>query len=125
MLLSIVLLLATAGPIQQTETVAIASTPPASSSQPRTLLTDPGPNKFVIGPRGNRRLPDEGIVIPKNPRRNTSCMSITAYVFSDGENPKLQYVTDCPNLDVPLQQERARHKSPDNEQQPDLKRTKN
>lgn len=121
MLLPIVLLLATAGPIQQTETVA---TQPASSSQPRTLLTDPGPNKFVIGPHGNRRLPDEGIVIPKNSTRNTSCMSITAYVFSDGENPKLQYVTDCPNLDVPLQTQRARHK-PDNEEQPDLKRTKN
>ena len=126
MLLPIVLLLATAGPIQQTDNVAAASTQSASSSQPRTLLTNPRPNRFVIGPRGSRKLPDEGIIIPRHPRRNNNgCLSITAYVFSDGENPELQYVTDCPNLDVPYQTQRAQHKLPDNDPQPDLKRTEN
>jgi len=126
MLLPIVLLLASAGPIQQTDSVAADHTQPASSSQPRTLLTITGPNTFVIQRRGNRELPDKGIIIDnQSPKRNNGCLSITAYVFSDGENPELQYVTHCPNLDVPYQTKRARHNLPQNEQQPDLQRTKN
>jgi hypothetical protein len=125
MLLPIVLLLASAGSIQPTESIATRNPQQsASSERPRTLLTDPGANRFVIGPRRNRQSPDEGIIIPASPRRNTGCLSITAYVFSDGESPELQYVTHCPNLDVPYQTQRARHNLPNNEQQPDLKRTK-
>lgn len=150
MLLPIVLLLASAGPIQQADKVAAASMEQSStSSQPLTLVPDPGPRKFVIGPSGNRRMlaepirlpdsgpnsfvhkprpgnqrPDTGIIVPKSSRYGNGCMSITAYVFSDGENPELQYVTHCPNLDIPNQTERARGRLPETEQQPDLKRTK-
>lgn len=150
MLFPIVLLLASSGPIQQANSVAAASMQQsATSSQPLTLVPDSLPRTFVIGPSGNRRmsaepirlsdpgpnsfahkprpgnrLPDTGMIVPKSPRYGNSCMSITAYVFSDGESPELQYVTHCPNLDVPNQTERARDRLPETEQQPDLKRTK-
>jgi len=124
MLLPIVLLLASAGPIQQADSIATANAQQSASSKQTQRLTNPGPNRFVIGPRGNGQ-PDEGIIIPRNARRNTGCLSITAYIFSDGETPELQYVTHCPNLDVPYQTERARHNLPNHQQQPDLRRTKN
>lgn len=153
MLLPIVLLLASSGPIQQAANVAAASIEQsATSSQPLTLVPDPGPRKFVIGPSGNRRMlaepirmpdpgpnsfvhkprpgnrrPDTGIIVPRptcDEHHPCVCASITAYVFSDGENPQFQYVTYCPNRDVPNQMERARDRLPETEQQPDLKRTK-
>lgn len=156
MLLPIVLLLASAGPIQQADNFAAASMEQsATSSQPRTLLPDPGPNKFVLGPPGIRRMPDEQITVrlpdpgpnrfvhkprPGNQRPDTGiivpraacdeqhvcpCASIKAYVFSDGENPQFQYVSYCPNRDVPNEIERARHRPSEGDQQPALKRTKN
>ena len=131
MLLPIVLLLASAAPAQQSTDVVVPTEQSAISQQNRGAISNPGPNRFVH-PGANARKPlfDEGIIPPKNPciadgTCKTGCMSITAYVFSDGENPQLQYVTHCPNLDVPNQTERARHRLPENEQQPDLKRTKN
>ena len=123
MLLPLVLLLASAGPMQQTDNVVVPSIEQsATTSQPRTLLGNPGPNTFLHRRRGNRFMPDKGIIIPA---RANGCLSITAYVFSDGENPKLKYVTDCPNLEVPYQTKRAHGDVPEKERQPRLRRTTN
>ena len=130
MLLPIVLFLATAAPAQQPTSVAVPAERSAISEQNRGAISDPGPNTFLGSKR--RRSPshiDEGIIVPKNRciadgTCQTGCLSITAYVFSDGENPKLQYVTHCPNLDVPYQTRRAQHDETNSEQQPALKRTK-
>jgi hypothetical protein len=128
MLLPIVLLLATAGPIQQINNAVVASAEQSSKSQPRTFLTDPGPNRFVIRRPGAGNEFDKGIIHPEHPcvreeGCRTGCLSITAYVFSDGETPTLKYVTDCPNLDVPLQNKRAQGKGMGNDHQPTLTRT--
>jgi hypothetical protein len=128
MLLPIVLLLATAGPIQQVGNAAAASAEQSSKSQPRRFLTDPGSNTFVRGKHNDGQLPDEGMIIGPHPcvsgeECRADCLSITAYVFSDGENPQLKYVTDCPNLDVPLQNKRAQGKGMGKQHQPTLKRT--
>ena len=129
MLLPIVLLLASAAPAQQATDVA-AATQRSSTEQNRGAISNPGPNSFFVHPEPNARKPqiDEGIIHPKHPcvadgTCKTGCLSITAYVFSDGENPELQYVTHCPNLDVPYQTKRAHHDETDTEQQPALKTT--
>jgi hypothetical protein len=108
LLLPIVLLLASAGSAQQAADVA-------------------APAQQI--PHGKPLL-DKGMILPNNSciangTCKTGCLSITAYVFSDGENPKLQYVTHCPNLDVPYQNKRAHHHVPDTEKQPALRDTKN
>jgi hypothetical protein len=124
MLLPIVLLLATAGPVQQAN---VAASVEQSTHQPQTIITDPGPNSFLRGKPGAENRFDKGILLPttcvaEEGCRN-GCLSITAYVFSDGENPQLKYVTDCANLDVPLQNKRAQGKGMGNDHQPTLKRT--
>ena len=137
MLLPIVLLLAAAAPTQQAADVVPAAQQFSITEQNHGAI-EPGPNRFVNpGPMGsvrrfrsNRISPDNGMIIAPNPCLGDGacqavCAHITAYVFSDGENPELQYVTDCPNLDAPNQTERARRNLPKNQQQPDLKRTKN
>lgn len=146
MLLPIVLLLASPGPIQQAEALpqkaaAVEQSGAVERNQTikrqgtnRFVIKHPGPNRFV-NPQQNGRLPgtplfDKGIVVGRNPcladgTCQPVCAEITAYVFSDGENPHFKYVTDCPNLDVPYRTERARHNVPQTEQQPDLRRTKN
>ena len=128
MLLPIVLFLASAGPAQQATDVAAAPQRPSIIGQNRGLISHPGPNRFrhAKPPRGNSG--DDGIFVPQNPcvadgTCQTGCLSITAYVFSDGENPELQYVTHCPNLDVPYQTKRAQHDKSNAEHEPDLKRT--
>ena len=131
MLLPIVLFLASAAPAQQSTDIAVPVEQSAISQQNRDAISNPGPNTFLGSKR--RRSPrhlDEGIIVPKNRcladgTCQTGCLSITAYVFSDGENPELQYVTHCPNLDVPYQTKRAQHDEPNTEQQPTLKRTRN
>ena len=125
MLLPIVLLLATAGPVQQATNGAASAE--QSSHQARTVITDPGPNSFLRGKPGAENRFDKGIILPTTcvaaEGCRTGCLSITAYVFSDGENPQLKYVTDCPNLDVPLQNKRAQGKGMGKENQPTVKRT--
>jgi hypothetical protein len=147
LLLPIVLLLASAGPTQQAINVAPSTrqfslteenptrqfslTNRHPLTNPRTYrIVSPGPQGFVIRKWRNGTSPDSRMII--EPKRcssdeecKTACMSMTAFVFSDGENPQLQYVTDCPNLDVPYRTERANHDGPDTEHQPALKRTKN
>jgi hypothetical protein len=134
MLLPIVLLLATANPTQQANKAT--ALPQNAAVEPSALVeqtatSNPGQNRFV-NPGQARRLPrtplyDKGIIVPKNPcladhTCETGCLSITAYVFSDGETPELKYVTDCPNLDAPYQSKRAHHDVPPSEQHPVLKR---
>ena len=126
MLLPIVLLLASAGAVQQADNVSSAST--EQFSTPHQTISDSGSTGFVHKRDRNRHMLDEGIIHRKEPclaqhECQTGCLSITAYVFSDGENPELKYVTDCPNLDVPYENKRARKKGADNDQQPTLKRT--
>jgi hypothetical protein len=128
MLLPIVLLLASAAPAQQTD-VAVPAEQTAISEQNHGAISNPEPNTFLRGKPRHRNSGDEGIIVQKNPciadgTCKTGCLSITAYVFSDGENPQLKYVTDCPNLDVPFQTKRAQHHETNTEQQPALKRTK-
>jgi len=121
MLLPIVLLLASAGPIRLADQVAATQMEnSATTKQARTLLPNSGPNTFVHERRGERVMPDQGIIIPAN---GNGCMSITAYVFSDGENPELKYVTHCPNLVVPYETKRAHRNEPDSDHQPTLRRT--
>jgi len=123
MLLPIVLLLASASPVQQADHVAASPAP--QTSQARTTLQDPGPNSFVHKPLPGAQSPDRGIIAPRaacDEQHRCFCASITAYVFSDGENPQLQYITHCPNRDVPYHTERAHRKLPENEHQPELKR---
>lgn len=116
MLLPIVLLLASAGPIQQAENVP---TPKPQNSQAQTWLAPATPNRFVhkVNPEhwDTIEIPIRG--------GGPNCALITAYVFSDGENPQLQYVTHCPNLDVPYLNKRAQGKGMRNDQQPTIKRT--
>jgi hypothetical protein len=126
MLLPIVLVLASAAsaPAADTATAKL----PSASNHNQVLNDGNNEHGFVIKPRRNQPGPDEGIIIPHRDCRsdqecNTRCLSITAYVFSDGENPQLQYVTDCPNLDVPYQTKRAHRNGTDTERQPRLKHT--
>ena len=126
MLLPIVLLLASAGAVQQTDNVASGSQEQFSTA--RQVVSHPEPNGFIRGKPHHGFSGDEGMIVRHRPCRSdqeckTACLSITAYVFSDGENPKLKYVTDCPNLDVPYQNKRAQGKGMDNDHQPTLKRT--
>jgi len=124
MLLPIVLLLASSASIQPLDP-PVARRPLAVDQSSNDL---DAPNGFVRRFGENAPGADEGILIPG---RNCSsrqdckkaCMSITAYVFSDGDYPQLQYVTDCPNLDVPYQTKRARRNVPYDESQPRLKHT--
>ena len=136
MLLPIVLLLASAGPIQQADKATTAPEQFTAEEQNRAVNNNQDSNRFVNpgqpGPNDRRRRMhqfDEGIIVKNACLADGTCKDvcaeITAYVFSDGENPKLQYVTDCPNLDVPYRTQRARHNLPKNQQQPDLKRRKN
>jgi hypothetical protein len=130
MLLPIVLLLASTGPTQEPTNVAVPAEQPAIREQNRGAIDDSGRNRFLPGKPRHYNSGDEGIIVQKNPcvadgTCRTGCLSLTAYVFSDGENPQLQYVTHCPNLDVPYHTERANHNVPHSAQQPDLKRTKN
>ena len=123
MLLPIVLLLASSASIQPLDP-PVARRPLAVDRSSNHL---DAPNGFVRKFGGNERS-DEGTLIPS---RNCSsqrdcqepCMSITAYVFGDGEYPRLKYVTDCPNLDVPYQTKRARRSVPDAGSEPRLKQT--
>lgn len=131
MFLPIVLLLATAGSTQQVDR-ATAVEQSSTVDRSEIIISNPGPNRFV-NPGPERRLPrtplyDKGMIVPRNPcladhTCQSGCLSITAYVFSDGENPELKYVTDCPNLDAPYQTKRAHRDTPNSEQQPALKRT--
>lgn len=117
MLLPIVLLLASAGSMPQTAN-ATAAAPHQFSTTNQDQMA---PDGFVL----RRRSPDvfdKGMIIPQ-PTHKAGCLSITAYVFSDGENPQLQYVTHCPNLDVPYLNKRAQGKGMRNDQQPTIKRT--
>jgi hypothetical protein len=115
MLLPIVLLLASAGPIQQAENVPA---PNPQTSEARTLLTPAAPNRFV------HKFPEHWDSIERPVGGGgPNCALITAYVFSDGENPQFQYVTHCPTHDVPLMNKRAKGKHLGNDQQPELKRT--
>jgi len=151
MLLPIVLLLASAGPAQQH--INAAPTPQQFSLteqnhtrqffitararhaliEPRTyrIFGKPAANRFVNPGQDQPRIPfDEGIIVPRNScladgTCKAACASITAFVFSDGENPKLQYVTHCPNLDVPYQTKRAKGDEPEREHQPSVKHTAN
>ena len=129
MLLPIVLLLASAAPAQQATDVAAATQQSSITEQNRGAISNPVPNTFLRGKPRHCNSGDEGIIVQKNPciadgTCQTGCLSITAYVFSDGENPQLKYVTDCPNLDVPYQTKRAQHHETNTEQQPALHRTK-
>ena len=125
MLLPIVLLLASSASIQPTDSI-VARRPlaPDQSQLPNHLDSS---NGFVRRFGGNQPGADQGILIPRrncSPQNcNSACMSITAYVFSDGEYPQLQYVTDCPNLDVPYQTERAHRNAPHRGSQPRLRHT--
>lgn len=105
MLLPIVLLLASAGPIQQVADVVPATQQSSITEQNRGAIAsdsnrfvNPGPMGFVRRFRGKRGSPDNGMIVTPNPcladgTCQAVCAHITAYVFSDGENPKLQYVT--------------------------------
>jgi len=42
---------------------------------------------------------------PEGAECRSRCLSIRAYVFSDGKSPKLNYVTDCPFLNLPAQKQ--------------------
>jgi hypothetical protein len=120
MLLPIVLLLASAGSMPQTANAAAASSEQFSTPhQNQTAVAKSESDGFVLRRRGPV-MPDQGIILIQSPKR---CLSITAYVFSDGENPQLQYVTDCPNLDVPYQTKRAHRNGSDSDHQPTLRRT--
>ena len=126
MLLPIVLLLASSASIQPSKPAIARQDFAADQSQLPTNLDTR--NGFVRKFGGSEPGAEDGILIPG---RNCSsrqdckkaCMSITAYVFSDGDYPQLQYVTDCPNLDVPYQTKRARRNVPYNESPPRLKHT--
>ena len=126
MLLPIVLLLASAASMQQVD--AGAATAKQISASDHTQAVDEGNSAQPFVRKRQRHTLDEGIIVRHRPCRsdqecNTGCLSITAYVFSDGENPELKYVTDCPNLDVPYQNKRAQEKGAGNDHQPTLKRT--
>ena len=126
MLLPIVLVLASAASMQAPDPGAAKRVSAPINSQ--VFGRSNNENGFVIKPRPNQPGPDEGIIIPHRNCRSdqeckTGCLSITAYVFSDGENPQLQYVTDCPNLDVPYQTKRAHRNGTDTELQPKLQHT--
>jgi hypothetical protein len=134
MLLPIVLLLAGLGSPQQADKAATTPEQSTAQEQHRTVISNPGSSRFV-NPGGDwlphgKVFVDHGIVVSEEPclpdgTCKAACASINAYVFSDGENPKLQYVTDCPNLDAPYRTKRAHDHVPDTKQRPDLKRTKN
>ena len=126
MLLPIVLLLASAASTQQVDAGAATAKQISASNHSQAVDEGNSAQPFVLK-RQRHRL-DEGIIIRHRLCRsdqecNTGCLSITAYVFSDGENPELKYVTDCPNLDVPYQNKRAQEKGAGNDHQPTLKRT--
>jgi hypothetical protein len=125
MLLPIVLILASAA---ATANPAAVNPEPSSTSK-KIILSNPGPSTFAhhLNPQSGN-MPDPGIMLPRNPciaerECQVGCLSITAYVFSDGENPELKYVTHCPNLELPYQNERARRNSPGPDHQPTLRRT--
>lgn len=135
MLLPIVLLLASANPVQQAKNVAhpTEQTAQAPSSTVQDSGSDPSgdiimraPNTGMIMRRHNRGMMpfDRGMIIPLHQSSNDACMSITAYLFSDGEDPRPKYVTNCPNLDVPLQNERAHRRDNGKAERPNLERTK-
>jgi len=119
MLLPIVLLLATAASTPQVDAATTAK--PLSSEHIQVADEPIRADGFVIhtGPQWEI---DKGIMLP--PGSQKGCLSITAYVFSDGDNPQLKYVTHCPNLDVPLQNKRAHGKGSNTNGQPNLIRTK-
>ena len=82
--------------------------------------TDTGASKNQEFPTtAQHRTLDPGFVIPASCPEGSPCKpvcaSIRAYVFSDGENPQLKYVTDCPNLKLPEPQ-RARKDGSGDEQ---------
>ena len=119
MLLPIVLLLATAASTRQVDAAGTAKQSLSSEhSQVADELTRA--DGFVNNPQLEEF--DKGIMLPHGSQKG--CLSITAYVFSDGENPQLKYVTHCPNLDVPLQNKRAHGKGSNPDGQPNLLRTK-
>jgi hypothetical protein len=121
MLLPIVLLLASAGSMPQTANAMAATSEQFSTpNQNQTATAKSGSDGFVLRRRGPV-MPDQGIILPGGNRK--ACLSITAYVFSDGENPQLQYVTHCPNLDVPYQTKRAHRNGSESDRQPTLRRT--
>lgn len=127
MVLPIVLLLASAGPMQQADHAKGASAEQPSKPQIISPLTNPEPNRFVHRFPGAGEALDKGILptnLPCDAQHECEqvCAKIMAFVFSDGETPELKYVTDCPNRDVPPQTERANGKRPRRDQ-PSLKRT--
>lgn len=119
MLLPIVLLLATAASTPQVDATATAKQP-LSSQQSQVVGEPTGADGFLSNPQWKQF--DKGIMVP--PGSQKGCLSITAYVFSDGDNPQLKYVTHCPNLEVPLQNKRAHGKGSNPDGQPNLIRTK-
>jgi hypothetical protein len=103
MLLPIVLLLGAAS----TPVDAGVTTAKQDSASDYSEAVDEGKSTqpFVHNFHGSGQTMDRGVMLPHG--RNTACMSIRAYVFSDGDHPELKYVTDCPNLDVPYQSKHA------------------
>jgi hypothetical protein len=129
MLLPILLLLASSASVQpvQAGTNSGAAVSAADKSSKASNPDKTGQDGFVRKFPDRRQIPDEDIIqrhdCASGQECKTACLSITAYVFSDGENPQLKYVTYCPNLDVPNWTERAQRKGTGNDQQPTLRRT--
>jgi hypothetical protein len=126
MWLSIVLVLASGASMQQADNAAADTAKQFSVSQ-HDQTADEGPAVLpsIQIRRGNKQSLDPGIVMGAgcNPeQRECVCASITAYVFSDGENPKLKYVTHCPNLELP--QATQTQGQEENRQQPAVRRIK-
>lgn len=126
MWLSIMLVLASGASMQQADDAAADTAKQFSVSQ-HDQTADAGP---VVPPsihigRRNKQSLDPGIVMNAGCRPEKGecvCASITAYMFSDGENPKLKYLTHCPNLELP--QATQTQGSDENRQQPTVRRVK-
>lgn len=127
MLLPLVLAPMSAASMQPTGNVAAAGAKQFSSDQNQAMDHSNNGQGFVHKFH-DRSTIDDGMIVRQQPCRSdqeckTACLSITAYVYSDGEIPRRQYVTDCPNLEVPYQMERARRKHSGNDHRPSVRRT--
>ena len=126
MLLPIILVLASAASAQPANPSAAQQASAAVRSQVQNSFRPT--DNFVRKLPRNQAPADDGMIIRRrecgsDQECKAGCLSITAYVFSDGENPQLRYVTDCPNLDVPYQTKRAHRNGSGNEAHPGLKHT--
>jgi hypothetical protein len=128
MLLPIVLALAGAASVQPAGNMAAVNVKQFSAPDQIQALEHSNRGDGFVHKFNDGAGIDRGMIVSHqkcgpNQECSAGCLSITAYVYSDGENPHRQYVTDCPNLEVPYQMKRAHQKHSGTDDQPRLKRT--